>query len=132
MFSVLLVVFLVLFARNNFDMQGVKKDARKIVRGIRKILKDLGRTIRDAAQEGKQKAAESRQADPAQADAVQADVGNSVPAATAEPAEAEENRELLKEMEQKSGTAAMLANVPTIDFPADDPKYDSARKYLYA
>ena len=102
MFWFLFGVLLFLLIRNNFDVQGVKKDARRIARGIRKILKDLGRGIRKGVQEGKQQA------------------------------EAKENRELLKEMEQKAGTAAMLANVPTIDFPADDPKYDSSRKYMYA
>ena len=102
MFWFLFGVLLFLLIRNNFDVQGVKKDARRIARGIRKILKDLGREIRKGVQEGKQQA------------------------------EAKENMELLKEMEQKAGTAAMLANVPTIDFPADDPKYDSSRKYMYA
>ena len=28
--------------------------------------------------------------------------------------------------------AAMLANVPVLNFPEDDPKYDSSRKYNYA
>ena len=47
-------------------------------------------------------------------------------------AEAQENAELLKELELNTGTAAMLANVPAIEFPKDDPKYDSSRKYMYA
>ena len=48
-------------------------------------------------------------------------------------AEKQQNNELLKELEQKAGgTAAMLANVPTLAFPKDDPKYDSTRKYRYA
>ena len=127
MFWFLFGVLLFLLIRNNFDLQGVKKDARKIARGIRKILKDLVRAVRNAAQEGKQQAAEPRQADPARADAE-----SIVSAAPAEQAEVKENMELLKEMEQKAGTAAMLAKVPTIDFPADDPKYDSSRKYMYA
>ena len=127
MFWFLFGVLLFLLIRNNFDLQGVKKDARKIARGIRKILKDLVRAVRNAAQEGKQKAAEPRQADPARADAE-----SIVSAAPAEQAEVKENMELLKKMEQKAGTAAMLAKVPTIDFPADDPKYDSSRKYMYA
>ena len=36
------------------------------------------------------------------------------------------------EPEQAVRTAAMLANVPTLAFPEDDPKYDSSRKYRYA
>ena len=69
MFWFLFGVLLFLLIRNNFDVQGVKKDARRIARGIRKILKDLVRAVRNAAQEGKQQAAEPRQADPARADA---------------------------------------------------------------
>ena len=42
----------------------------------------------------------------------------------AEPAvKAEPNQEL------QTWKAAMMANVPTIRFPEDDPKYNSARKY---
>ena len=51
------------------------------------------------------------------------------PAAAPMQAETQKNNELLKELEQKAMSATMLANVPTIDFPADDPKYDSSRKY---
>ena len=45
MFWFLFGMLLFLLIRNNFDLQGVKKDARKIARGIRKILKDLGTTV---------------------------------------------------------------------------------------
>ncbi len=42
------------------------------------------------------------------------------------PVKAEPNPEL------QAMKAAMMANVPTIHFPEDDPKYNSARKYGYA
>lgn len=122
MFWFLFGVLLFLLIRNNFDVQGVKKDARRIARGIRKILKDLGRGIRKGVQEGKQQA-EAKE---------NRELLKETEQEGKQQAEAKENMELLKEMEQKAGTAAMLANVPTIDFPADDPKYDSSRKYMYA
>ena len=46
--------------------------------------------------------------------------------------EAKEIRELAEGLERDARTAAMAANVPTIDFPDEDGKYDSARKYGYA
>ncbi len=122
MFWFLFGVLFFLLIRNNFDVQGVKKDARRIARGIRKILKDLGREIRKGVQEGKQQA-EAKE---------NRGLLKEMEQEGKQQAEAKENMELLKEMEQKAGTAAMLANVPTIDFPADDPKYDSSRKYMYA
>ena len=39
--------------------------------------------------------------------------------------------ELTRE-ELKASKAAMMANVPTIQFPEDDPKYNSARKHEQA
>ena len=111
MFWFLFGVLLFLLIRNNFDVQGVKKDARRSARGIRK-----------GVQEGKQQA-EAKE---------NRELLKEMEQEGKQQAEAKENMELLKEMEQKAGTAAMLANVPTIDFPADDPKYDSSRKYMYA
>jgi hypothetical protein len=57
-----------------------------------------------------------------------------VPAAVQAEAKAEapKENELLKEPEENTNMAAMLANVPTIDFPKEDEKYDSSRKYMYA
>ena len=46
--------------------------------------------------------------------------------------EAKEIRELAEGLELDARTAAMAANIPTIDFPDEDGKYDSARKYGYA
>lgn len=51
-----------------------------------------------------------------------------------EPVQADElkENELTGEQEHQARTAAMMANVPTIAFPKDDPKYDSSKKYMYA
>jgi len=43
--------------------------------------------------------------------------------------EAKEIRELADELDRDARTAAMAADVPTIDFPEEDEKYYSARKY---
>ena len=43
--------------------------------------------------------------------------------------EAKEIRELADELDRDARTAAMAADVPTIDFPEEDEKYFSARKY---
>ena len=43
--------------------------------------------------------------------------------------EAKEIRELADELDRDARTAAMAANVPTIDFPEEDEKDYSARKY---
>ena len=45
--------------------------------------------------------------------------------------EAKEIRELADELDRDARTAAMAADVPTIDFPEEDEKYFSARKYGY-
>ena len=123
---ILLVALFVLLVRNQFEPQGVVKDIRRIAKSVRKIVRELARTIRQAVKEAKRETAEARKAVPEQA-------GTAAVCETqhVQP-ETQQNSELLKELEQKAGTAAMLANVPTIAFPKDDPKYDSSRKYMYA
>ena len=46
--------------------------------------------------------------------------------------EAKEIRELAEDLERNARTAAMFADVPTIDFPEESDKYYSARKYGHA
>ena len=46
--------------------------------------------------------------------------------------EALENRELVEELERNARTAAMAADVPVIEFPEEDGRYFSAKKYGYA
>ena len=45
--------------------------------------------------------------------------------------EAKAIRELTEDLERDARTAAMAANVPTIDFPEDEEKYFSSAKYGY-
>ena len=46
--------------------------------------------------------------------------------------EALENRELVEELERNARTAAMASDVPVIEFPEEDDRYFSAKKYGYA
>ena len=46
--------------------------------------------------------------------------------------ESEEILDLVDELERDARTAAMAAPVPTIEFPEEDGRYHSARKYGYA
>ena len=126
MFWILLGALAVLFIRNNFNAQGVAKDIHAIVRAARRTARELGGAIRQGVKDGKREAAETHTAETKMR--AEKEIPVAEPVRTAEPT----NSELLKEMEQNARTAAMLANVPTIAFPEDDPKYDSARKYMYA
>ena len=124
MFWLLFGAFLYLLIKNQFDMQGVKKDARKIAKYILNALQGAGKTIHNAVEEAKKQKAAPAQAAPAQP-------APEARAVTVSP-ETQENNQLLKDLEKNSSIAAMLANVPVLNFPEDDPKYDSSRKYNYA
>ena len=128
MIWILLGVLLALCIRNNFNTQGVAKDLRGIARTVRKIVKDLARTIRRAARDAGKQSGVSRESAPAQEATMTA-----APAAY-EPVQADElkEKELPEEPELHARTAAMMADVPVIAFPKDDPKYDSSKKYMYA
>lgn len=127
MFLFVMGVLVVLLVRNNFNVQGVANDIRRIARSAAKIVRDLAGEIRRSVKDAKKETAKTRQAAPEQPVTVEA-------APVAEPVqpEVQQNNELLKEMERNARTAVMLADVPTLDFPKDDPKYDSSRKYKYA
>jgi len=58
--------------------------------------------------------------------------GKAIQVSRPECAEAKNNRELVDDLERSARTAAMMSDVPTIQFPEDDPKYHSSRKYGYA
>ena len=45
--------------------------------------------------------------------------------------EAKEIQELAADLERDARTAAMAADVPVIDFPEENEKYNTARKYGY-
>lgn len=127
MFWILLGVLLALVVRNGSDTQGMAKDVRSIIRVLRKVIKDIGRTVRHALKESRKGTGITQKADPEQETAAENEC-----AAQPEQPETRECKALLKDMEERANLAAILADVPTIDFPADDPKYESSRKYTYA
>ena len=131
MFWLLFGAFLYLLIKNQFDMQGVKKDARKIAKYLMNALRGAGKTIHSAVDEAKKQKA-AAQAVRQAAEAVQSAPAQPAPEVRAVSPETRENNQLLKDLEQHSSIAAMLANVPVLNFPEDDPKYDSSRKYNYA
>ena len=60
MFWLLFGAFMYLMIKNQWDLQGVKKDVRKIARAVKKALIGAGKSIQAAAQEAqKQKAAKA-------------------------------------------------------------------------
>lgn len=124
---IILGILLVLLIRNHFDLQGVKKDIRMIAFTVRKIAGDIFRAIRDAVRSAKKENAGKPAAAPEKETAE-----NKIREIPAAQTEVQENAELPEYPEQIARTAAMLVNVPTLDFPKDDPKYDSSKKYRYA
>ena len=125
MFWFLFGVMLMLLIHNQFDMQGVLRDIRRIAKAVRGILRDLSRTIRASAKDAKKmKPRETRKATDPKPEAAEEGTQAVQPA--------QEDMGWIKEQEQTARTAAMLVNVPTIDFPKEDPKYNSSRKYRYA
>lgn len=128
MLWIILGTLLVLCVRNHFDMQGVGKDVRGIAKLVRKIARELARAVRRAVKEAQSQPAVSRAAAEGAEGAAQAE--SAAPAEV--KAEIPQENVIPQEAEGDTGIAAMLANVPTIDFPKEDPKYDSSRKYMYA
>ena len=127
MIWILVGVLLALIVRNGSDTQGMAKDVRGIVRVLRKTIKDISRAARHALKENQRRTRETKNTDPEK----EAGAENAHAAKPEQP-ETRECKALMKEMEQHANIAAILAEVPTIDFPADDPKYESSRKYTYA
>ena len=128
MLWIILGTLLVLCVRNHFDMQGVGKDVRGIAKLVRKIARELARAVRRAVKDAQSQPAVSRAAAEGAEGAAQAE--SAAPAEV--KAEIPQENVIPQEAEGDTGIAAMLANVPTIDFPKEDPKYDSSRKYMYA
>ena len=129
MFWFLFGVMLVLLIRNQFDMQGVLRDIRRIAISRPNLLCATDRTIRASAKDAKKmKPRETRKAADPKPEAAEEGIRAEQPAQVRAP----EGTEWQREQEQAARTAAMMMNVPTIDFPKEDPKYNSSRKYRYA
>ncbi len=145
-------------ANRNFDTDRVAEDVRQATRDARRAARDAVRTakqeIRKAAHDRKAaeiheridarkaereerlkaihaeiEARKARKAEGRNAGQAQ-NVVRALPVSGTN--EAKEIRELAEDLERDARTAAMAADVPTIDFPEDDEKYFSSRKYGYA
>ena len=143
-----------LFARNGFDTdrtaEEIREKAGKAERAAREAVRTARREIRRAAHDRKiteiHERIDARRAEREERlKAVHAEIearkarktgngpensGRALPASGVNEAKA--IRELTEELERDARTAAMAADVPTIDFPEDDGKYHSSRKYGFA
>ena len=140
-------------ANKNFDAERVAEDvrgkAKKAKKAARKAVKAAEKEIRKAehdrrAHEIHEKVDARRAAHEERMNALHAEIEAKKAARKAETKrkevyalpvsglnEAKVIRELTEDLERNSRTAAMAANVPTIDFPEEDEKYFSSRKYGY-
>ena len=111
------------------------KDARKVGRALEKVVKSAQAEAVQAA--APVQAEPVHAAEPVQAAVEQAAKAEAVDSTLArvEPEMTQPKLEVpdMDDPELQLNMAAIMANVPTLDFPKDDPKYDSVhRKYLYA
>ena len=140
-------------ANRNFDMDRVAKDVHNAARNARRTAHDAVRTAKREFRRARhdRKAAEiherieARKAEREERlNALHAGIEarkarreeNRDVIARALPAsgtnEAKVIRDLTEDLERDARTAAMAADVPTIEFPEEDEKYFSSRKYGYA
>ncbi len=140
-------------ANKDFDDKRVAEDvmekAEKAKKAVRKAMKATEKEIRRAehdhcVNEIREKMDARRAAHEDRLNALHAEIGAKKAARKAETKrkevyalpvsglnEAKVIRELTEDLERNSRTAAMAANVPTIEFPEEDEKYFSSRKYGY-
>ena len=134
-------------AKRDFDMDRAAEDVRKAARNVRRTARDAARTarreIRKAAHDRKaagiHEKIDARKAEREERlKSIHAEIEarKAAPAVRALPVsgtnEAKAIRELAEDLEKDARTAAMAADVPTIDFPEDEEKYYASRKYGYA
>ena len=145
--GVLFGVLIGIFGKRNFDMNRVREDVHDKVRDVRrtvkKAVKDAKKEMRDTgkAQRAAWEGRVAERLERAEARKAQESRRTEAAAVPAEPVvmeipgngnEALENRELVEELERNVRTAAMAADVPVIEFPEEDDRYFSAKKYGYA
>ena len=121
-------------------VQSLAEDARKVKRAIHDAIRRTKRELRDARRaERRQRTEERLEVIRAEAEARRA--GREVRKAEAVKEvralpesginEAREIQELAEDLERDARTAAMAANVPVIEFPEEEGKYNASRKYGY-
>ena len=149
--GLLLGALLGYFANRDFDMNRVqeevretaekaKRTAREAVRAARKEIHNARKAEHDqriaerleaihTEAEARRAAREARKAAREQREADALRTVHALP--ECDTREAKEIRELADDLERNAGTAAMAANVPTIQFPEEDEQFDTFRKYRY-
>ena len=137
--GILFGVLLGYLANRDFDADRVAEDVRHAAGTARDAVRAAKREIRKAKHDRRveeiREKAEARKAERAERlNALHAEIEarktrREESAVRALPVsgvnEAKEIRELAEDLERDARTAAMAADVPTIDFPEEDKKYDS-------
>ena len=138
-------------ANKDSDMDRARKDARDAVRKARRTVHDAARAARKEIRNIRKEEHDQRTAerlDALRAEAEERRAGRDERKAEQKKAEAvkvlhalpecdtresKEIRELAEDLERDARTAAMAADVPVIEFPAEEEgKYHASRKYGYS
>lgn len=134
-------------ANRDFDADRVREDVRHTVRDARRTARKAMHAAREELRNARREEREERhervrerveeicaeaEARRAEREVRKAETAEAQPAPAYTGHEAREIEELAADLERNAATAAMASDVPTIDFPDEDGKYDSARKYGYA
>lgn len=134
-------------ANRDFDADRVREDVRHTVRDARRTARKAMHAAREELRDARREEREERhervrerveeiraeaEARRAEREVRKAETVEAQPAPAYTGKEAREIEELAADLERNAATAAMASDVPTIDFPDEDGKYDSARKYGYA
>ena len=134
-------------ANRDFDADRVREDVRHTVRNARRTARKAMHAAREELRDARREEREERhervrerveeiraeaEARRAEREVRKAETVEAQPAPAYTGKEAREIEELAADLERNAATAAMASDVPTIDFPDEDGKYDSARKYGYA
>ena len=134
-------------ANRDFDADRVREDVRHTVRNARRTARKAMHAAREELRDARREEREERhervrerveeiraeaEARRAEREVRKAETVEAQPAPAYTGHEAREIEELAADLERNAATAAMASDVPTIDFPDEDGKYDSARKYGYA
>ena len=140
------------FANRDFDMNRVQEEVRETARKARRSAHEAARAAREEIRHARRsehdrRIAERLEAIRAEAEARRAErenrkaereerkaeaAGTVYALPECDTREAKEIRDLAESLERDARTAAMAADVPVIELPEEDGKYDASRKYGYA
>ena len=122
-------------ANRDYDMNRVRREARETARNARHAAREAARSFREEIRNARKAECDRpqttgyRETVRPEKKAEPVNVVRALP--TSGTNEAREIEELVGDLERNSAAGTMAADVPTIDFPEDDGKYNAARKYGY-